>query len=68
MTAPYDIKQLELTQVSNKAFSPKKWLDDLIPDSMKIYPNPYYEYPFIYENIDFDFSEIKSFISQHEDE
>lgn len=68
MTAPFDIKQLELTQVSNKVFTPKSWLDNLVPDSMKIYPNPYYDYPFIYENIDFDFSYMKDFIQYHENE
>lgn len=68
MTPPYDINQLELTQVSNKIYSPKAWLDNLVPQEMKIYPNPYYDYPFIYENIDFDFSGMKDFISVHEDE
>lgn len=68
MTAPFDVKELELTQVSNKVLTPKNWLDTLVPDSMKIYPNPYYDYPFIYDNIDFDFSHMKSFIQNHEDE
>ncbi|RXJ79796.1 2OG-Fe(II) oxygenase [Arcobacter sp. F2176] len=68
MTAPFDIKQLELTQFGNNIFSPKQWLDTIVPESMKILPNPYHEAPFIYENINFDFSDMKSFIKNHEDE
>lgn len=68
MTSPFDIKQLELTQVGDNIYTPKTWLDTIVPESMKIYPNPYYEKPFIYENINYDFSSMRSFIKNHEDE
>ena len=68
MIAPFDIKKLELTQVGNNVFCPKHWLDTIVPESMKILPNPYYEAPFIYDNIDFDFEGMKNFVKNHEDE
>lgn len=68
MTSPYDIKQLELTQVGDDVFTPKNWLDEIVPDSMKIYPNPYYKKPFILKNLNYDFSYMKKFITDHEDE
>ena len=53
MKSPFNIKDYELTQVGDNIFTPKTWLDERVHESMKAYPNPYYEKPFIYKNINY---------------
>lgn len=55
----------DLTQVSEYIYSPKDWLDKLIPLSMKLYTNPYYEYPYMYENTLYDFDYLKNYVYNH---
>lgn len=55
----------ELTQVSEYIYSPKEWLDGIIPASMKFYTNPYYDYPFIYENTIYNFDYLKNYVHNH---
>jgi SM-20-related protein len=54
--------------ISEKLLSPKNWLDRIIPQNMKFYTNPYYEYPFIFKNLPNNLDPLKKFVRDNLDE
>jgi len=58
-------KNLNLTRVSEYVYSPIESLDEIIPLSQKLYTNPYYDYPYIYEHSDYDFGYLKNYVHNH---
>ncbi len=51
--------------MSEYIYSPKEWLDTIVPESLKLYTNPYYEYPFLYQKTIFNFDYLKDYVHNH---
>ncbi len=61
-------KNSNLTRVSEYIYSPIASLDEIIPSSLKLYTNPYYEYPYIFEKSEYDFDYLKNYVHNHFDD
>jgi len=58
-------KNTNLTRVSEYVYSPIESLDMIIPPSQKLYTNPYYDYPYIYEKSIYNFDYLKDYVHNH---
>ena len=61
-------KKSNLTRVSEYIYSPIESLDEIIPPSLKLYTNPYYEYPYIFEKSEYDIDYLKNYVHNHFDD
>jgi len=66
VTFPFSNKKsANLTRVSEYIYSPIESLDEIIPPSLKLYTNPYYDYPYIYEKSIYNFDYLKDYVHNH---